>query len=62
MYRVLWAFEIMPMKDHTGKPILPSLDNFTTGLVLQPKPFQYLLIPRRENAARIITEDVQHAV
>lgn len=60
-YRVLWAFEIAPMKNHAGNPILPSLDDFAIGVVTQPKDFQYLLIPRRENVARIIAEDAKKA-
>lgn len=59
--RILWAFDIAPMKDETGKLVLPSPDDLTTGLVSQPKPFHYSLNPRRADTIHVIMEDAQHA-
>lgn len=61
LYRILWAFDIAPMKDEAGKLVLPSPDDLTTGLVSQPKPFHYSLNPRRADTIHVIMEDAQHA-
>jgi len=57
--RVLWAFDVVPLKDEMSKSILPSRDDFTNSLIIQPKPFKYSLIPRKANVNQVIMADAE---
>ncbi len=58
---MLWAFDIVPLKDSEGKDILPDPDAFMRGLVRAPKPFSYQLVPRRESVLDIINTEAERA-
>ncbi|TFK18867.1 cytochrome P450 [Coprinopsis marcescibilis] len=59
--KMLWAYEILPTKDSQGKPIIPSKDDIIPALVIKPKPFNFLLVPRHGNVAAIVTEEARKA-
>jgi hypothetical protein len=59
--RILWAFDIVSLKDETGRDILPSRDDFKTGLISRPKPFGYMLIPRSKNVSKVVTAEAEGA-
>ncbi|KAF8662701.1 hypothetical protein AX16_001143 [Volvariella volvacea WC 439] len=59
--RILWAFDVVPVKDTTGKPIVPSPDEFVPGLVRTPKPFGYDLVPRRAGIPALIHAEAEQA-
>lgn len=52
--RILWAFEILPVKDLNGKDILPDPTRVTQGFVCMPEPFQVVLKPRSLERAAIV--------
>ncbi|KAJ2986516.1 hypothetical protein NUW58_g4987 [Xylaria curta] len=45
--RMLWAYDVLPAIVD-GKPFIPDVDDFTTGLVSYPANLKYRLIPRSE--------------
>ncbi|KAF8061631.1 cytochrome P450 [Lyophyllum atratum] len=45
--RMLWTFDILPVLEN-GKEVLPSVDDFTTGLVTRPANLRYRLVPRHK--------------
>ncbi|KAF9002774.1 cytochrome P450 [Cyathus striatus] len=59
--RVLWAFDIVPITDNSGKPKIPSPDNLTSGLVARPKELQYHLICRHDNCDSVILSEAEVA-
>jgi len=59
--RVLWAFNIVPPTDESGVPILPSADDFTSGLITRPMPFKVLFQPRSKATAELILEEAERA-
>ncbi|KAF8967362.1 hypothetical protein BDZ97DRAFT_2057027 [Flammula alnicola] len=59
--RILWAFDISPPLDEKGMAMLPSTDDFIDSLVGHPRPFEFLLQPRKEVAHSIITEEWKRA-
>lgn len=60
--RILWAFDVVPLKDETGRANIPSDDDFVTGLVSRPQPFGYSLVPRRESVVKVVTEEAKRAI
>ncbi|KAI0319659.1 cytochrome P450 [Amylostereum chailletii] len=59
--RTLWAFQISPVADSKGKPVLPDPDAFTSGLARRPLPFECVLRPRNGDISKIILADAAHA-
>jgi len=61
--RILWAFDINPIEDSDGVPIIPPTDDFIGGLVIRPRPFTFLLKLRRpeEGAEEMIAMDSKRA-
>lgn len=60
--RILWAFDIVPLRDEKGKVVIPSKDDFTTGLSIRPKPFKYHLEVRKaEETVALIGEECRLA-
>ncbi|KAH9484588.1 Cytochrome P450 monooxygenase 58 [Psilocybe cubensis] len=56
--RILWAFNIVPNLDEHGKAVIPSKDDFTTGLSIRPKPFTYHLETRNgKDTVTLIEEE-----
>ncbi|TFK38294.1 cytochrome P450 [Crucibulum laeve] len=51
---LVWGFNFEPSKDITGKEILPSLDDYTTGVTATPKPFPVKITPRSAQHQEII--------
>nr|VWP01254.1 GPN-loop GTPase 3 [Ganoderma boninense] len=56
--RMLALFDIAPVKDEHGNPVIPS-DDSTNGGITFPVPFQCSIEPRSERA-RWILEGLQH--
>lgn len=46
MARVLWAFDIAPCRDASGRPVLPDASNFTDGFNSRPVSFDCVITPR----------------
>ncbi|KAF8999598.1 cytochrome P450 [Cyathus striatus] len=59
--RILWAFDVLPVKDNKGHPVVPPTDQFTTGLVSEPKPFRYELVVRRSERVPLILQEAERA-
>ncbi|KJA17919.1 hypothetical protein HYPSUDRAFT_169845 [Hypholoma sublateritium FD-334 SS-4] len=59
--RMLWAFDIAPMCDPAGKPVLPLVDDFIGGLVIRPSPFVYDLNARSEEKKELIMTAAKEA-
>ncbi|KDR69262.1 hypothetical protein GALMADRAFT_256096 [Galerina marginata CBS 339.88] len=63
--RILWAFNVAPIKDASGNPILPSPDDFIGGLVVRPSPFNFVLEPRtdrRDDVRALVDEEWMRAM
>ena len=59
--RLVWAFNIDPVIDSNGKPIMPDTDSYTLGFVVSPVPFKVRLTPRSNERAEIIREEWKQA-
>ncbi|KAJ3516999.1 hypothetical protein NLJ89_g781 [Agrocybe chaxingu] len=59
--RILWAFDIRPPTGPSGEPILPDDEDFSTGLVIHPKPFEYNMVPRRDGIIEFLNEEARKA-
>ncbi|KAI8996406.1 cytochrome P450 [Trametes punicea] len=59
--RLLWAFDIVPAVGVDGKPILPSTDDFTSGLVTRPAPFPCTFKLRNKSAEEVIVLEAERA-
>ncbi|KAH9901308.1 cytochrome P450 [Cubamyces lactineus] len=59
--RLLWAFNIVPVKDADGKPIIPSADDFVSRLVTRPSPFPCSFEVRDEHARELIVLEADMA-
>jgi hypothetical protein len=57
MSRMLWAFDILPALDETGKEIIPDPEKLTQGFVCQPEPFQARLVPRSKERAELVEKE-----
>ncbi|KAI0182888.1 cytochrome P450 [Xylaria flabelliformis] len=55
--RLLWAFDLRRAIDKkTGEEIVPDMDNLTSGLFAEPKPFQAAITPRAGKVGRVREE------
>ncbi|KAJ7224125.1 cytochrome P450 [Mycena pura] len=59
--RILWAFNTLPSSNAEGKPILPSADDFTTGLITRPTPFPCRFEPRTGSTAEVVHAEADRA-
>ncbi|KAJ6577527.1 cytochrome P450 [Mycena capillaripes] len=59
--RMLWTFHILPGLNEKGDPVIPSADNFTSGLVTGPAPFPCRFEPRHKSTAEIIHSEAEVA-
>lgn len=57
MARILWAFDIVPVNDAQGKPILPDIEELTQGLVVLPQPFKVQFKPRSEKRRQLVEQE-----
>ncbi|KAJ3719643.1 cytochrome P450 [Lentinula guzmanii] len=53
----LAVFDISPVLDGKGNPIIPEHEN-TTGTISHPKPFQCVIRPRSEKALSLISTEI----
>ncbi|KAH9861055.1 hypothetical protein IAQ61_010791 [Plenodomus lingam] len=44
--RLLWAFDVLPVKGGDGEDVLPDAGNLTEGMLVHPKPFPARIVPR----------------
>lgn len=61
MSRILWAFDISPKLNETGKHIVPDPDVLTQGFVCMPEPFQANITPRSKERADIVMREWDQA-
>ncbi|KAI0717572.1 cytochrome P450 [Cerioporus squamosus] len=60
--RVLWAFDIEPVKGEDGKPVLPDMEKMELlGLTRKPVPFGLSVRPRFPEASSIIEREAAEA-
>ncbi|OBZ76404.1 O-methylsterigmatocystin oxidoreductase [Grifola frondosa] len=60
--RVLWAFDVEPVRDEQGRAVLPDPDAFRfMGLSRVPEPFRFTLRPRARDVVRIIEAETAEA-
>ncbi|KAF8207028.1 cytochrome P450 [Mycena galopus ATCC 62051] len=59
--RILWAFEILPGCNEKGEVVIPSADDFTSGLVISPTPFPCRFEPRHGTTAEIVRNEAEDA-
>ena len=62
--RLLWAFDIIPSKDSDGNAVLPpiALEDFVEALAIRPRPFSYILRPRKgDQGHSLITQECKRA-
>lgn len=57
MSRILWAFDITPAKDESGKPIIPNPDRLTQGFVCMPEEYPATITPRSPERAEIVRRE-----
>ena len=55
--RILWAMNIEPATDASGKPILPDPEKLTQGFVCMPEEFPAKITPRDEKRRQAIIND-----
>ncbi|KAI0353739.1 cytochrome P450 [Trametes cingulata] len=59
--RLLWAFNIVPVLDADGKPVLPPADDFTSGLITRPNPFPCSFEVRGRHVEELIALEADRA-
>ncbi|OBZ76274.1 Fumitremorgin C synthase [Grifola frondosa] len=60
--RILWAFDVEPVRDEQGRAVLPDPDAFRfMGLSRVPEPFRFTLRPRTPDVVRIIDAETAEA-
>ncbi|KAJ6553462.1 cytochrome P450 [Mycena vulgaris] len=59
--RILWAFNILHGLDPDGSPVLPSANDFTSGLVIRPIPFPCRFEPRQTTTADVLNSEAERA-
>ncbi|KAI0884201.1 cytochrome P450 [Annulohypoxylon maeteangense] len=60
--RILWAFEVGPAKDASGKDIDVDIFAFSDGFNSSPLPFPCSMIPRSAKHAKVIEHEFQEAL
>jgi cytochrome P450 len=59
--RMLWGFNIRPVKNEAGEDIIPDIDQYTQGFVCMPVEFPVDIKPRDERRAEIIRNEWKEA-
>ena len=59
--RLLWAFDIVPVAGPDGKPIIPSKDDFTSGLITRPTPFPCAFRSRGNGVDELVVLEAERA-
>ncbi|KAJ3504258.1 hypothetical protein NMY22_g17982 [Coprinellus aureogranulatus] len=60
--KILWAFDVLPPLDASGKPILPDPNAFIGGIVIKPVPFEFVLKPREgKNVESVVLSEAEKA-
>ncbi|KAI9062563.1 cytochrome P450 [Trametes sanguinea] len=59
--RLLWAFDIVPALGPDGRPILPSVDDFTSGLITRPNPFSCEFKVRSKDVEELVILEAEKA-
>ena len=59
--RMLWAFDVSPVKDADGNDILPDQEKLTQGFVCMPEEFQAKITPRSEARAKKVRQEWKEA-
>ncbi|KAJ7895083.1 cytochrome P450 [Mycena leptocephala] len=59
--RILWAFEILPGLNENGEVVIPSADDFISGLVSSPAPFLCRFQPRHSSTVEIVHNEAEGA-
>lgn len=52
--QLLWAFQIEPAADETGKPIELDIHAYSDGMVYAPKPYMVRFVPRSAKHAEVV--------
>ncbi|KAL8671632.1 MAG: hypothetical protein Q9168_003883, partial [Polycauliona sp. 1 TL-2023] len=55
--RLLWGFNIKPVEDADGKPILPNPDEYTQGFVVMPVKYEARLEARSMERADLVEQE-----
>ncbi|KAF8955138.1 cytochrome P450, partial [Flammula alnicola] len=55
--RLLWAFNICPVFDKSGKPLAVDPDRCTSGITSEPEPFPVEIRPRSDTHSRTIRRE-----
>ncbi|KAL0563744.1 hypothetical protein V5O48_018320 [Marasmius crinis-equi] len=55
--RLLWAFDIVPVKGAQGNDVLPDTFNFTNGFNSKPVSFECNFTPRNGNVSKLIENE-----
>ena len=58
---LLWAFDIVPATGADGKHIIPSRDDFTSGLITRPSPFPCTFRSRGGGVDELIVLEAERA-
>ncbi|KAJ7760656.1 cytochrome P450 [Mycena maculata] len=59
--RILWAFNIIPSLDEMGNQIIPSAEDFTSGLTTRPTPFPCRFEPRQGSTVEVVHNEAERA-
>ena len=57
MARLLWAFDLNPVRDANGNDVMPDPNNLTEGILVQPKAFPARITPRDDEKAARVREE-----
>ena len=60
--KLIWAFEITEPVDSTGKTITLDPEDYQTGLLHCPKPYQVIFKPRSQQHIEIIQRTYRDAM
>ena len=55
--RIMWAFEIRPVKDRDGRDVLPDPDRLTQGFACEPLEYAADIRPRSEARAKAVLRE-----
>ncbi len=55
--RILWAFDITPVEDENGSPIIPDQERLTQGFVCMPEEYRAKIMPRSPKRAELVRNE-----
>lgn len=59
--RILWSFDISPVLDKGGKPLLPDPEDFRSNLTARPAPFDLQLTVRDSETGKVIVTEASQS-